>query len=262
MKILDRFRLDEKKVLITGGGQGLGKAYAQALAEAGADVAIVDINEDTAKEVAKEVSRLGGRSLSIRADVRLKSDAYAMVEEVVSRWGRLDIAINNAGLSEIVEAINISESNWDSIMGLDLKGTFFCAQAEARSMMRNKYGKIINISSIAAHMAYFCNNVVPQFQIAYSVAKAGVVHLTRCLAAEWAKYGIRINCISPGFVCTPAVMEKRFETIRSKWVEYTPLGKLGQVEDLQGAVIYLSSEVSDFMTGCDLVIDGGFLTMK
>jgi len=128
-------------------------------------------------------------------------------------------------------------------------------------MIPKKYGKIINIASIAGYKIYQCSENVtnPKYQVAYSVAKAGVVHLTRCLAAEWIKYGIRVNCISPGFTNTPALKEERFKKIISIWTESIPMKRFGEVEDLQGAVVYLASEVSDYMTGQNMVLDGGFL---
>ena len=257
MGIIDRFKLDNKKALVTGGGQGLGRAYAFALAEAGADVAIADINEKTAQDVAKEVETIGRKSLWMKIDVSKKSDSNRMIDDIISAWGRLDIAINNAGTSEVIDALSVSKKSWDEIIDLDLKGTFFCAQAEAKAMIPNKYGKIVNISSV---LGYIVNHT--EYQVPYCIAKSGVVHLTRCLAAEWAPFGIRVNCVTPGYIQTPAIELPVFKDIKHIWVEQTPLGKLGKVEDLQGAIVYLSSEVSDFMTGNDLVIDGGFLLIK
>jgi NAD(P)-dependent dehydrogenase (short-subunit alcohol dehydrogenase family) len=257
MKILDRFRLDGKIALVTGGGRGLGKAYSKALAESGADIVIADIQVDWANETAEEVRALGKKALAIEADVSKKSDVKAMIDQIKSEWGRLDIAINNAGITEVIDAVDIEEKNWDSIMEVDLRGVFLCTQAEGKIMIPNKYGKIINISSILGH---FVNHT--EFQVPYSVAKAGVLHLTRCFAAEWAQYGIRVNCISPGYINTPILDTDVFQKIIPVWIEQTPLGRMGEVTDLQAAVVYLASEVSDFMTGNDLVIDGGFLLMK
>ncbi|GAG58407.1 unnamed protein product, partial [marine sediment metagenome] len=178
-----------------------------------------------------------------------------------SLWGRIDIAINNAGESHLIEATKLTESDWDRIINLDLKGTMFCAQSEAKAMIPNKYGKIINIASIAAYKIFICgfNSNDEKYQVSYSVAKAGIVHLTRSLSAEWAKYGIRVNCVSPGFTNTPVLKEERFKDILSTWISSIPMKRLAEVEDLQGAIIYLSSEVSDYMTGQDIIIDGGFV---
>lgn len=260
MDILKMFKLDNKKAIITGGAQGLGKAFAIALAQAGSDVAIADIKVDKAKSVSQEIKSFGRKSIAIYADVSSKSGAEKMINEVVSLWGRLDIAINNAGESHLINAISLKETDWDKIFNLDLKGTFFCAQAEARAMIPQKYGKIINIASIAAHKIYVCSEskIDPKFQAAYSIAKAGVVHLTRCLAVEWIRYGIRVNCISPGFINTPVLEEERFIKIKPIWKKNIPIGKFGNVEDLQGAIVFLSSGVSDYMVGSELIIDGGF----
>ena len=261
MDIISRFKLDGKKALVTGGGRGLGRAFAIALAEAGADVAIIDINNETAKAVSQEIKSLGRKSIHINADVNKVSDVFKMVDKVTSLWSKIDIAINNAGESHLVEAKKLEERDWDKIIDLDLKGTLFCAQAEAKAMIPNKYGKIINIASIAGYKIYSCgvNDGNYEYQCSYSIAKAGVVHLTRCLAVEWAKYGIRVNCISPGFTNAPVLKENRFKDVLSTWINSIPMRRLAEVEDLQGAIIYLSSEISDYMTGQDLIIDGGFV---
>jgi NAD(P)-dependent dehydrogenase (short-subunit alcohol dehydrogenase family) len=249
MDIIDRFRLDEKKALVTGAGQGLGRGFAYALAQAGADVAIVDINRDSGETVAEEIISLGRESLMIQADIAQCSEARRMVEEILSEWGRLDIAVNNAAVSlEIRDATDVTEADWDRIFDLNLRATYFCAQAEAKAMIANGYGKIINIASICGHIVW------PEPQTLYSTSKAGVIHLTRCLATEWIKEGIRVNSISPGVTRTPQL----FEAVPPVFLKKAPIDRIAEVEDLQGAVVYLASEASDFMVGNDLVIDGGY----
>jgi sorbose reductase len=254
LSILERFRLDGKTALITGGGQGIGQGYAHALAEAGASVAIVDINPDTAQQVAEEICSLGQKSIPIVADVTSTDDVKRMVDTVIREWGKLDIAINNAGRTLWKNAEDVSEEEWDMVVDLNLKAVFLCAQAEARVMIPQKYGKIINTASMSASIVNY-----PQSQASYNSSKAGVVHLTKSLASEWAKHGIRVNCISPGYTITtlvntiPGVAE-----LLPLWTNLTPLGRLGQVDDLKGAIVFLASKASDFMTGHDLIIDGGY----
>jgi sorbose reductase len=254
LSILDSFRLDGKTALITGGGQGIGQGYAHALAEAGACVAIVDINADTANKVAEEIRSLGGKSIPIVADVTSSIDTKMMVDTIIKEWGRLDIAINNAGRTLWKNAEDVSEEEWDKVVDLNLKAVFLCAQAEARAMIPQKYGKIINTASMSASIVNY-----PQSQASYNSSKAGVVHLTKSLASEWAKHGIRVNCISPGYTITPLVNTiPGVKELLPLWEKLTPLGRLGQIDDLKGAIIYLASSASDFMTGHDLIIDGGY----
>lgn len=249
MTIIERFRLDGKKALVTGAGQGLGKAFALALAEAGADVAVIDINEDTVRQTAKEIKELNRDSIYIKADISCKEQVEAMIDEVADYFGRLDIGVNNAGIAiPIKSASEISLSEWEKQIGVNLSGTFFCAVKEAEIMKVNNYGKIINIGSICGHIIW------PDPQAAYSISKAGVIHMTRALATEYIKHGIRINCISPGVTR----VEGLYEEVISVYLKTAPIDRIGSVKDHQGAVVYLASEVSDFMVGQELVIDGGY----
>ena len=255
--ILERLRLDGRVALVTGGGQGIGRAFAHALGEAGAAVAVVDLVAERAHSVAAELEKKGVDALAIAADVTGADQVQGIIDRVMRQWGRLTIAVNNAGIGGWASAETMSEAHWDQVMELNLKGVFLCAQAEGRVMLEAGYGKIINTASMSAHIV---NR--PQPQIAYNTSKAGVLHLTRSLAAEWAARGVRVNSISPGYMYT-ALLEKLLESPEGQqmvpqWVNMTPLGRLGDVTDLQGAIVYLASAASDFMTGHDLVIDGGY----
>lgn len=255
--ILERFRLDGRVALVTGGGQGIGRAFAHALGEAGAAVAIDDIVFSRAETVAAELQAKGIDALAIEADVRAADQVQQMIAAVLERWGRLTIAVNNAGIGAWIDAETQSEDDWDLMMNTNLKGVFLCAQAEARVMLTAGYGKIINTASMSGHIVN-----MPQNQSAYNASKAGVLHLTRSLAAEWAARGIRVNSISPGYTRTQLVADL-LQTPQGKemlpyWMSRTPIGRMAEVTDLTGAVVYLAAEASDFMTGSDLVIDGGY----
>ncbi|MFO7918150.1 MAG: SDR family oxidoreductase [Anaerolineae bacterium] len=251
MDILDRFSLAERTALVTGSGQGIGRAFALALAEAGADVAIVDINPDTAHAVSEEIRDLGVRSMPLEVNVTQKDQVQGMVQRIVDAWGSLDIGVNNAGIGRWADAETMSEEDWDAVIDVNLKGVFLCCQAEGRVMLEQGYGKIINTASMSARIV---NR--PQNQVAYNASKAGVIHLTKSMAAEWAPRGVRVNCISPGYTRTALV--DQVSHLVPGWLEDIPVGRMAETSDLQGALIYLASEASDYVTGHDLVVDGGF----
>jgi sorbose reductase len=252
MGILERFSLAEKTALVTGAGQGIGKAYALALAEAGADVAIVDINLPTAQQTAAEVAALGRRSLALRVDVTEREAVQGMVRQVVEAWGRLDIGVNNAGIGRWANAEEMSEADWDAVVDLNLKGVFLCCQAEGQVMLQQGGGRIINTASMSASIV---NR--PQNQVAYNASKAAVVHLTKSMAAEWAPRGVRVNCISPGYTRTPLV--DQVAHLVPGWLADIPMGRMAETSDLQGALVFLAADASAYVTGHDLVVDGGFM---
>ena len=255
--ILERFRLDDRTALVTGGGQGIGRSFCHALGEAGAKIAVVDRDETSAAKVTKELTAKGIEAITIIADVTDQAAVARMVKTVVDTWAKLTIAVNNAGMGMWRPAESMAYDEWKKIVDLNLNGMFLCAQAESEVMLKAGYGKMINTASMSAHISN-----TPQKQVAYNATKAGVLHMTRSLAAEWASRGVRVNSISPGYTKT-ALVEKLLESpegqsMLPEWLQRIPMGRMATTEDLQGAVVYLAAEVSDYMTGTDLLIDGGY----
>jgi NAD(P)-dependent dehydrogenase (short-subunit alcohol dehydrogenase family) len=251
--ILDRFRLDGRSALVTGAGQGIGRGFALALAQAGASVAVVDLSPERADAVAAEIVDAGGRAIGIAADVTVDDDIVRFVDATVHAFGGLQIAVNNAGINRNAAAEDTTLDDWDLHQKLNLRAVFRSCQVEAERMFPSGYGKIINTASMSALIVPH-----PQKQVSYNVSKAGVVALTKTLAAEWADRGVRVNCMSPGIIRT-ALIEQSAELapLVQEWLAGIPAGRLGEVSDLQGGIVYLASSLSDYMTGHNLVIEGG-----
>lgn len=250
MADLTLFDLTGKKALVTGGAVGIGRGCAVALAKAGADVAIADLNEQAGQKTAEEIRSMGVDALFVACDVTKKDQVQAMVGQVVERFGQLDIAVNNAGIAILGADEELDQADWDKVIAVNLTGTFLCAQAEAQQMIRQTptEGKIINIASMSATIAN-CN-------ASYDASKAGVVHMTKTLAAEWGRFNINVNCISPSYLLTPMHASTPL-VARERIRELTPLGHMERPEDLHGAVIFLASAASNYVTGHDLMVDGG-----
>ena len=255
--ILDKFSLEGQIGIVTGGGQGLGKAFCLAFAEAGADVVIAEFNTETGPQTAKEVEALGRRSLFIETDVTNKASVEAMVAKTVEEFGRIDFIMNNAGIVVWKEAEDVPEDDWLSVINVNLNGVFYCCQAAAKQMIKQGGGRIINIGSMSGLIVN-----QPQNQASYNTSKAAVIHLTKSLATEWAKYNIRVNSISPGYMEGPlAAPLMKDPNYGPKWMDNTPMRRPGKPEELCGVAVLLASEASTFMTGSNVVIDGGYTVM-
>jgi len=245
------FDLMGKKALVTGGAMGIGRGYALALAGAGADVAIVDINEKCGHSTTEEIKSLGRESIFVKCDVTDKDQVQNMIKAIAGKFGRLDIGVNNAGIIRYDPNETVDKEGWDAVMALNVSGVFLCAQAEAQQMIKQKPmgGKIINTASMSATIA---NTYAP-----YAASKAGVVHLTKSLAAEWGRYNINVNCISPTWVWSPQHASAP-TAMRDRLRKLHPMGWIERPEDLYGPVIFLASTASDYVTGHNLMVDGGF----
>lgn len=253
MGVLEKFRMDGKKGFITGAGQGIGKALADGFAEAGAEFAVVDINLENARSVARELGdKYGSRIIALHCDVTSPDSVEAMVSEVVKTYGTVDFAINNAGIVNFFPLEEVKLANFQKVLDVNLNGVLLCAQAAAKVMIRQKKpGTITNMASMSAHIIN-----VPQTTSSYCTSKAAVVHLTKSMAVEWAKYGIRVNCVSPGYISNE--LNDNFSDATKGWIESTPQKRMGKAEELCGAYLFLASDASTYATGTELVIDGGY----
>ena len=248
--ILDRFSLRGRNALVTGAGRGIGAALAEALAEAGANVAVCDILVENAEATARRIAEeTGVKTIAVGVDIADPDQVRAMVDGVVEAFGRLDIACNNAGISIPIKSIqDVTAEEWRRQMAVNLDGTWNCIREEGRVMIPNGYGKIINTGSICGHVIW------PDPQAPYSVSKAAVIHLTRAAAAEYIRHGIRVNCISPGVTKVADL----FPEVVDVFFRKAPIDRVGSPADHQGACVFLASAASDFMVGQEIVLDGGY----
>jgi 3-oxoacyl-[acyl-carrier protein] reductase len=243
--------LKGKVAIVTGGGQGIGKAIAMELARSGSDVAVVDVNEEQARQAGEEIRALGVRSLAQKVDVSDFTAVIAAVQEVVDHLGRIDILVNNAGVTRDTLLLRMKPEDWDFVLGVNLKGTFNYTAAVLPKMVKQRDGRIVNVASV---MGLIGN----PGQANYSASKAGVIGLTRTTAKEVASRGINVNAVAPGFI-ESAMTQKLPEAARAEILKRIPMGRTGQPADVAGAVVFLVSDLARYVTGHVLVIDGGLV---
>ena len=255
MGIIESMRLDGKKGFVTGGARGIGKCTAIGFAEAGADVAIVDLDYDEAVKTAAEIAEKTGRkTTAIKCDCTDPVQVDAMVKQVVDELGGLDFCHNNAGICINAPAEEMTYEQWMKVININLNGIFLTDIAAGKYMLANGGGSIINTASMSGHIVN-----VPQPQCAYNASKAAVIQLTKSLAIEWAKKGVRVNSISPGYIGTDLVLtSKTLIPLIEQWNAMAPMGRLGKPEELESICVYLAGDTSTFTTGSDFIIDGAF----
>lgn len=251
--VLDSFRLDGKVALVTGGARGLGLTMATALAEVGANIALAGRSLSACQESAAALASSTGRvAKGFSADVAVAADIDALVSDVESQLGPIDILINSAGINIRGASDQLAEADWDTVIDINLKGTFLCSRAVGPGMVRRGWGRVINMGSILSVVA------MPG-RAPYAAAKAGVMNLTRVLALEWAGTGVTANAICPGPFGTEMNRSLLDDPIKyQEFVKQIPMGRWGELDELAGAAVFLASNASSFMTGASMFIDGGW----
>jgi gluconate 5-dehydrogenase len=248
------FDLTGKTAIVTGASRGLGQYFARALAGAGADLAITSRSKDRLASTVNDIEKLGREALPLELEVRQESSIQAMVQATYSYYGHIDILVNNAGLNIRKPAIEVTWEDWDTVLQTNLRGSFFVAQAVARTMIPRGFGRIINIGSVTSVFGYA--GITP-----YCASRGGVRQMTMSLSDEWGRHGITVNCLAPGWFRTE---QNKVLYQNDAWVSYLqdriPLNRPGAPNDLDGAIVFLASDSSEYITGQTLLVDGGIST--
>lgn len=250
------FELKDKIALVTGGRRGMGRTHALALAAQGARVIVTDIDAKECSPVVDEITSKGGEALCFKMDVSNKIEVDQVFDEAIRQFGRLDILVNNAGIYFSKPALELTEADWDKMIGINLKGQFLCAQRAAKEMAKNTWGRIINIASVASGQV----GVGIAGGAHYTASKGGVIGMTETLAVEWAPFGITVNAIGPGAIDTPMVQAAQIpKEAMEAMLQHIPLKRIGRPEEVSAAVIFLASKEASYVTGATFYVDGGWL---
>jgi 3-oxoacyl-[acyl-carrier protein] reductase len=241
--------LKEQVVLVTGGARGIGKAIAENFAKRGAHLVIADISLSSAEETAKEIAATGVRTLALGLDVSKSGEVAAVFEKIVKEFGRIDVVINNAGITRDGLVLRMKEEDWDAVININLKGVFLCSKEAVKLMVKQRYGRIVNIASVVAFMGN-------PGQANYSASKAGIVGLTKTIAKEYASRGVTVNAVAPGFIAT-AMTDALPDNIKQEMLKSIPVGAFGSVDDVANAVAFLASPGNGYITGQVIHVNGG-----
>lgn len=235
--------------IITGGARGIGKAIAESLASRGVNIVIVDVNAEIANETARDLEKFGIKSLALKADVSNSSDVSAIFDSAIKEFSKIEILVNNAGITRDGLLLRMKEEDWDSVININLKGTFLCSKEAVKAMSKNRYGRIINIASVVAFMGN-------PGQANYSASKAGIVGFTKTIAKEYASRGITANAVAPGFITT-AMTDALTENVKQEMLKNIPMNRFGTIEDVANSVVFFASPESGYITGQVMHVNGG-----
>jgi len=236
-------------VMVTGGARGIGRAIAAKFAAKGADLVIADVSLESAEDAAKEMSQKNIKARAVNMDVSQSADVTRVINEVMKEFGRIDVLVNNAGITKDSLLLRMKEEDWDSVLSINLKGVFLCSKEAVKLMVKQRYGRIVNIASVVAFMGN-------PGQANYSASKAGIIGLTKTTAREYANRGITVNAVAPGFIST-AMTDALSENIKQEMLKSIPIGKFGSVDDVANAVVFFAEPGNGYITGQVIHVNGG-----